>query len=268
LTLDDLNQRENALEAIIREAGTIALEHFNRRTPGQFTLKGRQDYLTEADTLVEQHIKTAILSRFPEDGLLGEEHGGSVDTATLWVVDPIDGTANFARGIPHFCTSIAFVHKGVTELGAIYNPVTDELYFARRNQFVTKNGHPLSVAQTRDVNTAIFELGWSPRIGTQPYVDAFAGILESGASVRRGSSGALAIAWVAEGRCDGYAELNMNAWDCLAGLLMVREAGGRTGLFPATHQDIACSSPVIAVTPGVADALSDVTKIPLAPELK
>ncbi|CAG9001654.1 MAG: 3'(2'),5'-bisphosphate nucleotidase CysQ [Candidatus Celerinatantimonas neptuna] len=261
---DELKQREIAIKSIILAAGKTALEYFNNRVAGSFTLKGKQDFLTEADALVEQQIKTAIHEQFPDDELFGEETGGSIKKPSVWVIDPIDGTANFARDIPHFCISIAFVHEGMTELGAIYNPVTDELYQTRKGFGTTKNGCMLHVSAINDLNQASIEFGWSTRISSQDYLDAYQAILNSGANIRRSGSGALALAWVAEGRTDGYAELHMNAWDCLAGLLMVQEAGGCIGLFPRTHQEITQGGPVIAAAPGIASIFSQATKLTLA----
>ncbi|WP_315709840.1 inositol monophosphatase family protein [Brenneria uluponensis] len=265
MTLINLERREAALKRIILDAGNTALRHFRSRQPGEFSLKGHQDFLTEADTLVEQQIRQAIAEEFPEDALLGEETGSSAnDASSLWVVDPIDGTANFARGIEHFCVAIAFIAQGVTELGAIYNPATQELYMARRGHYAQKNGQALHTAKTDDVRNATFELGWSPRSTQRRYLDVMAAILSQGANVRRGASGALALAWVAEGRTDGYAELHMNAWDCLAGLLLVREAGGSTGYSPISTAEIFNGQPVLAAAPGVANALARATGIPVA----
>ncbi|MCG8709376.1 inositol monophosphatase [Brenneria sp. 4F2] len=261
----NLEQREAALKRIVLDAGETALRHFRARQPGAFSLKGHQDFLTEADTLVEQQIRQAIADAFPGDALLGEETGSQAcDASCLWVVDPIDGTANFARGIEHFCVAIAFVSQGITELGAIYNPASQELYMARRGRYAQKNGQTLHVAKTDDVRNATVELGWSTRIPQRRYLDVMTAILSQGANVRRGSSGALALAWVAEGRTDGYAELHMNAWDCLAGLLMVREAGGRTGYIPTSIEGIFNGLPVLAAAPGVANALARAAGIPVA----
>ncbi|PWC22778.1 inositol monophosphatase [Brenneria roseae subsp. roseae] len=265
MTQINLERREAALKRIILDAGATALRRFRSRQPGEFSLKGPQDFLTEADTLVEQQIRQAIADAFPDDALLGEETGSKAcDTACLWVVDPIDGTANFARGIEHFCVAMAFVHQGITELGAIYNPMSQELYMARRGRYAQKNGQALHTAQTDHVHNATIELGWSTRIPQRRYLDVMTAILSQGANVRRGSSGALALAWVAEGRTDGYAELHMNAWDCLAGLLLVREAGGSTGYMPTTITEIFNGCPVLAAAPDVAPALARATGIPVA----
>ncbi|MGO3738236.1 MAG: inositol monophosphatase family protein [Marinomonas foliarum] len=260
----ELEKRETALHDITLSAGALALERYHARKPGDFTMKGQQDFLTEADALVEEHIRQAIHRLFPSDGLLGEETGGSVTNPSLWVVDPIDGTANFARGIDHFCISIAFVHNAETLLGAIYNPTTNEMYVARKGHYVSKNGQALRVSTITDTHSSSFELGWSTRVPQEIYLAIVSSLLASGTNIRRGASGALALAWVAEGRTDGYAESHMNAWDCLAGLLMVREAGGRTGVYPQTHEEIAHGGAILAVAPGVAEQFSNDTMISLS----
>ncbi|TCR02768.1 myo-inositol-1(or 4)-monophosphatase [Neorhizobium sp. JUb45] len=264
LTVDELNQRETLLRTVTASAGALALDAFQTRKPGDFTLKGRQDFLTEADGAVENHVRAAIAAEFPEDGILGEEAGGAL-AERLWVIDPIDGTANFARGIAHFCVAISFCVKGETLLGAIFNPASNEFYFARKGAGATKNGTPLAVAATDAIANASVEIGWSPRVATTDYLAAQEPVLAEGANIRRGASGALAIAWVAEGRTDGYAEYYMNAWDCLAGLLMVREAGGVTGAYPATEAELLMGGEIFAAAPGIAAEFSAAMKIAIAP---
>ncbi len=260
LTVEELNQREILLRAVTASAGALALEAFRARKPGDFTLKGHQDFLTEADGAVESHVRSEIAAMFPQDGILGEETGGGL-AERLWVIDPIDGTANFARGIPHFCISIAFWEKGETLLGAIFNPASNEFYFARKGQGATKNGEAIAVASTAAIATASVEIGWSPRVEASQYLAAQHRVLDRGANIRRGASGALAIAWVAEGRTDGYAEYYMNAWDCLAGLLMVREAGGITGTYPEGENELLTGGEIFAAAPGIAAEFSAAMKI-------
>lgn len=264
----DIEQREAALRRIIVDAGDTALRFFRLRKAGEYELKGHQDILTEADTFVEKLVAEAISAAFPDDLILGEETASQPASAqSLWVVDPIDGTANFARGIPHFCVCMAWICRGVTELGAIYNPVSQELYLARRDHYALKNDQPLRCTAITDARRAAVELGWSSRHSQHHYLQVMASLLGLGASVRRGGSGALALAWVAEGRTDGYIEIHMNAWDCLAGLLLVREAGGQTGSIPESAEGIFNGLPVLAVAPGIADELARATGIPLAGSL-
>ncbi|MZI91630.1 inositol monophosphatase [Vibrio sp. CAIM 722] len=261
---DAIDSREKALKTVILEAGQLALNHFHQRDPQEISLKGAQDFLTEADGLVENLIRDSICKQFPQDVVFGEESGGfNTDSDYLWIVDPIDGTANFARGIDHFCVTIALVYRAETLLGAIYNPVTDELYLARKGYYALKNQSPLHIAKTAHIASSSFELGWSTRVSQQRYLSAIDNLLTLGTNIRRGASGALALAWVAEGRTDGYAELHMNAWDCLAGLLLVREAGGYTGTYPQNFDEIRFGGPVFAAAPGVAQSLADALDIPL-----
>lgn len=225
-------------------------------------MKGPQDFLTATDAASEAHIREKLAESFLDDSFFGEESGGAISNR-VWVVDPIDGTANFARGIPHFCISIAYVEGGRTEIGAIYNPALDELYFARRGQGATLNGAPIRVAQTNRFDAASLEMGWSTRVPNAVYLGVVEALLGMGANVRRAGSGALALAYVADGRSDGYIELHMNSWDCLAGFLLVSEAGGLVCPFLeiGSLQD---GGPVLAAAPGVADGASLASNIPLA----
>ncbi|WP_337764407.1 inositol monophosphatase [Sinorhizobium meliloti] len=143
---DDLDGRAELCREVIRSAGALILKGFQGEARQNISMKGPQDFLTEVDEASEAHIREALAAHFPGDGFFGEEGGGAISDR-VWVVDPIDGTANFARGIPHFCISIAFVQSGSTEIAAIYNPALDELYFARRGAGATRNGVPIRVAQ-------------------------------------------------------------------------------------------------------------------------
>lgn len=261
-TATALDRRAAFCIDLAQSAGALALEGFLKQKDRSVALKGPQDFLTETDEAVERHIKARLAEAFPEDGFLGEETGASGGRAALWVVDPIDGTANFARAIPHFCISIAFVADGEVQFGAIVNPALDEIYFARLGGGAHRNGVAIRVSDTRDIAATTFELGWSNRVSRARYVATLEGLLKAGANVRRGASGALALAYVADGRSDGYAELHMNSWDCLAGLLLVREAGGVTGPFLA-EDGLMRGAGVLAATPVVAPALSAATGIPL-----
>lgn len=261
----DLKSREFTLKQLLLQAGDLALHHFNSRDPNRYSLKQAQDFVTEADLIVEQFIRKELANSFPEDGIFGEEAGGESDHTRLWVIDPIDGTANFARGISHFCVVIAFVEEGTTLLGGIYNPVTQELYLARKGAYAHKNGIPIHVANTATLQATTLELGWSNRVPQQRYLDTYCTLLAAGTNIRRGGSGALALAWVAEGKTDGYAELHMNAWDCLAGLLLVEESGGWIGQYPSCHAEIIQGGAILAAAPSVAATLSQATEIALKP---
>jgi myo-inositol-1(or 4)-monophosphatase len=256
---DALDRREPALLAVVREAGRMAKGYFQDRGSLAMSFKGPQDYLTVADGAVERAIIERLAHAFPEDGFLGEEGGGR-PAPSLWVIDPIDGTANFARGMPHFCVSIGYLRDGRLELGAIYQPITDELFTARRGRGAFLNGRKMQVSATARMTEAIVELGWSKRRSMRSYVEVMEGVVAAGASFRRAGSGALGLAYVADGRQDGYVELHINSWDAVAGLLMVREAGGWANDFLA-GAGLTEGNPVLAATPALAAELRRLTGI-------
>ena len=245
-----LAARYHAMVGIARAAGDLQRRYFADRATLATSFKGPQDYLTVADGAVERLVVASLQDAFPGDGVLGEEGGGSHDPSALWVIDPIDGTANFANGIAHFCISIAFVAQGREEMGAIYDPIRGDMFLARRGFGATCNGRPMKTTKIDDPARAQIELGWSNRRPMAAYTTALEKLVAAGASFRRAGSGALGLAYVADGRSDGYAELHINSWDCLAGLLMVREAGGRTNDFLGMGGLIE-GAPVLAAGPGL-----------------
>ena len=262
LSTAELDLREAVCRNLLASAGRIAMEGYAKLGSGAaVAMKGPQDFLTMTDGEVERHIRAELAAAFPDDGFLGEETGGAA-SARIWVVDPIDGTANFMRGIPHFCTSIAFVDQGRVEIGGIVNPASDEIYFARFGRGATRNGKPIHVAATLSFERTTVEFGWSPRVPNQQYVEKIAALLALGANVRRSGSGALGLAYVADGRTDAYAEIHINSWDCLAGLLLVREAGGLVNDF-LDGGGLMQGNPVLATAPGIAQGLCRAIGIPL-----
>jgi myo-inositol-1(or 4)-monophosphatase len=261
----DLDARLTLACAVAREAGDVMLKAYrNRGGAPTHSFKGPHDYLTETDTAVEQLVRARLLREFAEDDFLGEESSGGQSHRTygrdVWVVDPIDGTSNFARGIPHFCISIAFMRDGQTEIGVVYQPVLDELYVARRGGGATRNGETIRVSGIDTMGQAIIEAGWSTRRPKQAYLDVIRDLYEAGAQVRRAGSGTLGLAYVADGRNDGYCELHINAWDVLAGLLLIQEAGGWTSDFLA-NDGLRRGNPVLGCTPALAGALTQVMKM-------
>jgi myo-inositol-1(or 4)-monophosphatase len=257
----DLDRREQILRAVTIEAGELALDWFNRRDTLQVALKGPQDYASEADAAVEQLLARRLAEAVPEDQFLGEEGGGEVGER-IWVVDPIDGTANFVRGMSRFCVSVAFVAGGEIQLGAIFSPVTDELFLARRGHGATLNGKPIRAARTDRLERASIEVGWSSRLPYAAYLEVVRRMLEAGVDFRRFGSGALGLANVADGRADAYFEQHINSWDCLAGILLVEEAGGRVNDFLA-GDGLRRGNPVLAVAPGVADKIAALAGVAL-----
>jgi myo-inositol-1(or 4)-monophosphatase len=267
ISAQELDAREEALVAVAREAGDLAKRFFS--DPPEVKLKGKQDFITAADSEVERLIIERLKARFPDDAFLGEEGGRSGGAAgegdALWVIDPIDGTANFAHRIPHFCVSIAFMSAGKLSLGVISAPMYGELYRARAGKGAFLNDRAMRVAEISDMRQAIVELGWSARRTVRAYTGLVERVLEAGAIFMRAGSGALGLAYVAAGRTHGYCELHINSWDTLAGLLMVREAGGWTNDFLA-DDGLQSGNAVLACAPGLKEALVAVTGVGQANE--
>jgi myo-inositol-1(or 4)-monophosphatase len=253
----ELEQRHLAACAVAHEAGWLMRRHYRERSAGKISFKGPQDFLTVVDGAVERLIIDRLSRAFPGDRFVGEEGGGSYGPRT-WVIDPIDGTSNFARGMPHFCVSIAFVEAGRPAIGVIYDPIADELFAARRGGGATVNGRPMRVSGATDIRRATIELGWSTRRPAEVYTETVRRILAEGGGFHRSGSGALGIAYVADGRNDGYFEAHINAWDALAGLVMVREAGGWTNDFLAGDA-LTKGNAVLACTPGLRAILQKLT---------
>ncbi len=256
--LSGLRDRFEFAQAVARDAGGTALNYFSTRQDLVVESKGLHDRVTVADRAVEQEIREALAARFPEDGFLGEEataaRASVPQGSDIWVVDPIDGTDCFVFGMPSWCVSIACVRDGVVQLGAIFDPVHDELFAAARGHGAFLNGQALRLTELDSVNTGLVGIGHSTRIAPATSLAAMTRLVESGGMYHRCGSGALSLAWIASGRLVGYYEAHMNAWDCLAGLVLIEEAGGWTNGFPV-RDGLLTGGEVIAAAPGLADAM-------------
>ncbi len=254
-----LAQRYLAACSVARDAGKLALRYFEDVSQLTIEFKAQQDVTSTADREVEEFIVTALAQCFPEDGFLAEERGG-VAGSKLWVIDPIDGTANFVRGIPFFCISIAYVLEGQVEIGVIYDPVADELFATRRGFGATCNGQAIRVSDCQDITkaTVAFDLGYGTSV--ERSITITQKLLEAQCHTRCFGAGALAIARVADGRYDGYWELHHYPWDALAGWLLVREAGGWVSDFLAGN-GLSQGNSILVCTPGIQDFLMTTTGI-------
>ena len=259
----DWRQRSFAAQALAREVGVIAKRRFLDRSSFSVKFKGRQDFLTEVDVEVERLIASRLAEAFPDDGMIGEEGAGRAakEGMPTWVVDPIDGTANFARGAPHWCVSIACI------LGKVDRDRRDLPADARRAVFrqegrgrVCRRPAPCTLRRPRLWANSSVEIGWNARAHPERYIALVKRVIDTGATVARGGSGALGLAWVAAGRRDGYCEHFINSWDCLAALLMVSEAGGYCSNFLAGDA-LTKGGSVIAAAPGIKDALIEAAAI-------
>jgi myo-inositol-1(or 4)-monophosphatase len=213
--------------ALARDAGKLAHRAFGASAT---TMKGSHAVVTAMDRVVERFIRAAIAARYPQDAIIGEEDGGSAGER-LWLIDPIDGTANYARGQPRYCVSIGYLERNVPTLGAIYDPSHDWLYAAARGEGAWRDGTRLAVSPCADLDAATVECGWSTRRSAADYTALIGRILGAGAAIRRAGSGALGLADVASGAVEAYCELHINAWDCAAGIVLVQEAGGANNDF-------------------------------------
>jgi myo-inositol-1(or 4)-monophosphatase len=234
-------------------AGELAMPHYRDRAALAVESKGLQDVVTVADKAVEKMLVARIAAAFPGDVVLGEEGGFSDEwngTRPLWVIDPIDGTANFARGLPLWCVSIGILVDGKPAAGVIYNPVNGELHAAMSGNGATCNGEPIRVSAVTDQKQARIGLGFSYRRAPSIHVDNVERLLTNGCEYSRLGSGALGMAYVADGRFEGYFEPHINAWDVAAGVVIVREAGGWTNDFFA-GQALTAGNPILAAAPGV-----------------
>ena len=225
------------------------------------TLKGRHDVVTAMDGELERFIRAAIARQYPAEAIIGEEEGGAAGER-LWLIDPIDGTANYARGIPHYCVSIGYLERGVPTVGVIHDPSHDWLYAAERGGGAWMNDARVHVSPRAALTDATVECGWSTRRPASDYVALIARVLGAGAAIRRAGSGALGLVDVAAGRSEAYCELHINAWDCAAGIVLVQEAGGQCNDFFAGN-GIAAGNPLIATNTALAQALAEVIGIPL-----
>lgn len=209
-------------------AGQLLVDRVGR--PMEIAYKGAIDLVTEVDRAAEALIAAGISAAHPTHAMVGEEGSTtrvSADGAEwVWIVDPIDGTTNFAHGYPHFAVSIAVIRKGVGEVGVVYDPSRDELFAGVRNGEATLNGNPIQVSNTELLSRSLLSTGFSYRVGERDEQNAIWLLLhESCQGIRREGSAALGVAWVAAGRTDGFYERPINAWDVSAGAIIADAAG-------------------------------------------
>jgi myo-inositol-1(or 4)-monophosphatase len=258
--------RAEAAARIARSAGAIALDYHHRRSSLTIEEKGPTDYVTVADREVERAIRAALAAEFPGEAFLGEESAatfeGGLDRA--WVVDPIDGTHNFLRGMPYWNVAIAWVERGRAVAAAIFDPCQDEMFHGARGAgaFCTARGTtlPLAVARTASLAGAYVVLGHHDRYPDERYLEIRRGLMDAGAAMRNFGSAALQFAHVAAGRLDAFVELELSAWDAVGGLMLVEEAGGYAAPFAPPAP--AAKAPCLACAPGIAADLRALAGLP------
>jgi myo-inositol-1(or 4)-monophosphatase len=222
-----------AIEAVVK-AGQIQTEH--ARGTLHVGKKGPIDLVTEVDVIIEAGFRSLIAGRFPEHAVLGEEMGMSDEASRArcrWLFDPIDGTTNYAHGLPIYCASAALELDGHIQVAAVYDATRQELFTAERGRGAFLNGVPLRVSQASALVEALLVTGfpYDVQTRTDDIVGLFGRFLARARAVRRLGSAALDLCYVAAGRMDGFWEQDLKPWDVAAGLLLVEEAGGRVTNF-------------------------------------
>jgi myo-inositol-1(or 4)-monophosphatase len=218
---------------LAKVGGRIAREHFSTVTGKDVRTKGRHDYVSHVDRLVEDALMRRIRARFPDHQILGEESAGDTPLAPgadrpLWIIDPIDGTTNFIHGIPAFAISIAFCEHGEPKEGIVYDPIRDEYFIAEAGAGLWHNHQRAYVSTCADLANALLATAQPFRYpeALDDCFKVFAAMQRRCDDQRRGGSAALDMAYVAVGRLDGYYELGIHPWDTAAGELLVRCGGG------------------------------------------
>jgi len=286
-------ERYAFLQQLSADAGALALDFWRRRAELVIESKGPQDFVTRADRAVEDFVRAEIARAFPGDGFLGEETVASFSGTheRLWIVDPIDGTHNFLRGIPYWNVSIAYVERGERTLGAVFDPASGELFHGRRGggawrrqiggvAGVATAGSPgdrataaatptvpttpaaspaadarLTASAVDELPGAVIAVGHHDRSPDYRYLAVRRELMDVNVAFRNFGCAALQLAHVAEGRIDAYVELELSAWDAMAGLLLVDEAGGYTGPFPGPG-GLTVRAPVVASARGLGAPLA------------
>jgi len=214
------------IEPIVREAGALLMSYFQRRIGYEY--KGDVDLVTEADRASEKFITERLRARWPEFGILGEEGTRSaMDAEYRWLVDPLDGTTNFAHGYPVFCISIALARGEELVAGFLYDPTRNEFFSAEHGAGAKLNGQAMHVSKTTRLCESLLGTGFpSHKRHKNPNIHFYHQLTLRSHGLRRAGSAALDLACVAAGRYDGFWEFNLNPWDTAAGVLLVQEAGG------------------------------------------
>jgi len=236
-----MEELKKVLIEATKEAGNIIHHYFN----GVFKIahKGAavNNLVTEVDKLSEDKIIEVIRATFPTHTIISEEVGELIKPSDYqWIIDPIDGTVNFAHGIPICCVSIGVMHNGEIILGSVYNPMMNELFFAEKGKGATLNGEPIHVSRKTDFKKACLVTGFPykwPDSAEHP-IKVFERFVLEGLPIRRLGSAAIDLCWVACGRFDGFWEYNLNEWDVTAGYLIVLEAGGKVTDFDGSPYNV------------------------------
>jgi myo-inositol-1(or 4)-monophosphatase len=235
-----------------RDAGQILLEKFGRNLT--ITKKGDINLVTEADLASEALIIERIRSHYPQHSILAEEAGEAVvigsGSTWKWIIDPLDGTTNYAHGYPCFCVTLGLEHDGEIVVGVTFDPTRNELFAAERGQGASLNNKPIRVSSTDELGNALIVTGFPYDIKhREDFARHLTEMLLTSRGVRRDGSAAIDMAYVACGRFDGFWEQGLNPWDVAAGVLLIEEAGGQVSYYDGSPFNI--YAPPIAASNGL-----------------
>ena len=247
----------NVMVKAARQAGTILLRHMSKLDSLSVFEKARQDYASEVDSLAEAEIIRELRRAYPEAAILAEESGAMGKGKQTFIIDPLDGTSNFLRGFPHFCISIGLVENGEPTDGVIYDPLRNELFTASKGAGATLNDKKIRVAERKDMTGALLVTGFPPRERSRlpAQFEMLRSVLDEAEDFRRTGSAALDLAYVAAGRVDAYFEAGVKSWDIAAGMLLVREAGGRVCDFRGRGDKLLDGGQIVAGNIKIVDTL-------------
>lgn len=215
-----------------RAAGTVILRHMDRVQDLSVDAKGRNDFVTNVDRQAEAAIIQTLHKAYPKHGILAEESGyngpGDVRDEYLWIIDPLDGTTNYIHGFPQFAVSIALQHRGKLDQGVVYDPFKNELFSASRGGGAQLDGKRIHVSKQTRLDGALLGTGFpfKDMENLDRYMETFRALVTQTAGIRRAGAAALDLAYVANGRLDGFWEYGLKPWDMAAGALLIEEAGG------------------------------------------
>ena len=243
-----------------RDAGRILAERFGRKI--EISNKSEIDLVTESDLASERLIIDRIKTYYPRHSILAEESGasnpGGDQSGWRWIIDPLDGTTNYAHGYPCFCVSIALENNGRLEIGVVYDPIRDEMFAAERGQGASLNGRRINVSRTMSLGSALLCTGFPYDVRERnEFARHFSSFIMHAQGVRRDGAAALDLAYVAAGRFDGFWEEGLKPWDVAAGAVIIAEAGGRITKYRGEPLDI-YSPPVVASNGLIHDQMTQV----------
>ncbi len=261
---DTIESRLELAKWLCEKLGEEALRYFERLDTLAVESKGPQDRVTEADRNVETLARKTILEHFPDDGIIGEEHEPTEGSSGYdWVIDPIDGTNNFVSGIPVWTNVLACVEGSRIVAGVIHDPNMNEMFYCRAGGGAFLNGEPIEASRATSLGEGILGMGFSRHSDPEAIARIIEVVMNREGSITKNGSGALSLAYAACGRFIGFLEFHMNAWDCLAGLLMIQESGGNAANLDVKSM-LASGGQVVVGGPGLIEEIDEIVRSALA----